>query len=41
MKRHGWPPFPPDPIDGIQGPALVGVEGAKPLAGSGAEPHWR
>ena len=32
-------PFPHDPINGIQGPALVGVEGAKPLAGSGAEPR--
>ena len=27
--------------DGIQGPALVGVEGAKPLVGSGAKPRGR
>ncbi len=39
LKRHGRPPFLPGTINGIQGPALVGVEGAKPLAGFGAEPQ--
>ncbi len=39
FQRPCRPPFPPDPVNGIQGPALVGIEGAKPLAGSGAEPR--
>jgi len=39
FQRPCRPPFFPDPMNGIQGPALVGVEGATPLAGFGAAPR--